>query len=170
MYIYFKFANSVLTCEEYPQILSVEEMKLNNLENICNKWDIDVWVDGTFTLSFKYTKHICECDNSCYTHLDDYGDYECYTCGIPKPELYKEGDNLYLQNSGNMDIVCVNPSPNFSLLCPIPGCHNAYQWENRKNTCIYALHIRNGMLSDADVSNDIGILRTTGRMFFTERV
>ena len=27
MYIYFKLTNSVLTCEEYPQILSVEEIK-----------------------------------------------------------------------------------------------------------------------------------------------
>ena len=37
MYIYFKLINAVLTCEEYPQILSVDEMKLNAKDNLCNK-------------------------------------------------------------------------------------------------------------------------------------
>jgi len=50
MYVYFKLTNSVLTCEEYPQILSVEEMKLHKLENTCNKWEKNVSEDGTFTL------------------------------------------------------------------------------------------------------------------------
>jgi len=51
MYLYFKLADSVLTCEEYPQILSVEEMKINKLENKCNKWEKNV-EDGKFTFSF----------------------------------------------------------------------------------------------------------------------
>ena len=64
MYVYFNLTNSVLTCEEYPQILSVEEMKSNKLENMCNKWEKNVSEDGTFTLSFRYNKPICDCDNS----------------------------------------------------------------------------------------------------------
>ena len=53
MYIYFKLINAVLTCEEYPQILSVDEMKLNAKDNMCNKWEKNDNEDGTFTLSFK---------------------------------------------------------------------------------------------------------------------
>lgn len=124
MYVYFNLANSVLTCEEYPQILLVEEMKLNKLENMCNKWEKNIAKDGTFTLSFRYTKNICDCENLCYIDLDDYDNYECYNCGTPKTSMVKEGDNLYLQNSGNVNIVCVKPINTFCQLCEVDGYPN----------------------------------------------
>ncbi len=168
MYVYFKFANSVLTCEEYPQILSVEEMKLNNLENMCNKWEKNIAKDGTFTLSFKYTKNVCGCDNLCYIHLEDFGNYECYNCGTPKKQILKEGDNLYLQNSGNFDIVCVKPINIFCQLCEVDGYPNIYKWVDDDNKRIFALHIKNNMLSDINISEEINILQTSCHITFTE--
>ncbi len=170
MYIYFKLTNSVLTCEEYPQILSVEEMKFNKLENMCNKWEKNVSEDGTFTLSFRYIKHECDCDNSQNIHLIDYVDYECYNCGIPKQSLFKEGDNLYLQNSGSMDIVCVKPTNKFCQLCQVDGYPNVYKWINDDEKFMFALHINNGMLSDEDISNEINIIHENCCITFTEYV
>lgn len=167
MYIYFKLTNMVLTCEEFPQILSVEYMKLNNLENMCNKWEKNISEDGTFTLSFRYNKPVCDCDNSQYIHIIDYDDYECYNCGISKTSL-KEGDNLYLQNSGSLDIVCVKPINNFCQLCEVNGYPNIYKWVNNNNKCIFALHIKNNMLSDENVSNEINIIQQNCHITFTE--
>lgn len=167
MYVYFKLTNYVLTCEEYPQILSVEEMKLKKLENMCNKWEKNISEDGTFTLSFRYNKPVCDCDNSQYIHIIDYDDYECYNCGIRKTSL-KEGDNLYLQNSGSIDIVCVKPINNFCQLCEVNGYPNIYKWVNNNNKRIFALHIKNNMLSDEDVSNEINIIQQNCHIIFTE--
>jgi hypothetical protein len=167
MYVYFKLTNYVLTCEEYPQILSVKEMKLNKLENMCNKWEKNISEDGTFTLSFRYNKPVCDCDNSQYIHIIDYDDYECYNCGISKTSL-KEGDNLYLQNSCSIDIVCVKPINNFCQLCEVNGYPNIYKWVNNNNKRIFALHIKNNMLSDEDVSNEINIIQQNCHITFTE--
>lgn len=167
MYVYFKLTNYVLTCEEYPQILSVEEMKLNKLENMCNKWEKNISEDGTFTLSFRYNKPVCDCDNSQYIHIIDYDDYECYNCGISKTSL-KEGDNLYLQNSGSIDIVCVKPINNFCQLCEVNSYPNIYKWVNNNNKRIFALHIKNNMLSDEDVLNEINIIQQNCHITFTE--
>ena len=168
MYIYFKLTNSVLTCEEYPQILSVEEMKLKQLENMCNKWETNVAEDGTFTLSFKYKKNVCYCDNSDYIHIIDYNNYECYNCGTPKISMFKEGDNLYLQNSGSIDIVCVKPTNAFCQLCEVDGYPNIYKWVNDDDKCIFALHIKNGMLSDENIYNEIDIIQESCHITFTE--
>ena len=170
MYVYFNLTNSVLTCEEYPQILSVEEMKSNKLENMCNKWEKNVSEDGTFTLSFRYNKPICDCDNSQYIHIIDYDDYVCYNCGTHKSSLFKEDDNLYLQNSGSLDIVCVKPINKFCQLCEVNGYPNVYKWISNKDTCIFALHIKNGILSDENVSDEINIMHENYHITFTECV
>lgn len=170
MYIYFKSANSVITCEEYPQILSIEDMKLNNLENMCNKWEKNNTENGTFTLSYKYKKHKCDCDNSQYTTLKDYNDYECYNCGTSKNEFFKEGDNLYLQNSANVDIVCVKTMNKFCQICEVDGYPNIYKWVNDDDKLIFALHVRNGRLSDKNVSKEIDIIQKSCHIIFTECV
>jgi Zn finger protein HypA/HybF involved in hydrogenase expression len=172
MYVYFKLTNSVLTCEEYPQILSVEKMKSNNLENMCNKWEKFVSEDGTFTLSFRYKKPVCDCDNSQYIYYDDYANYECYNCGTRKTSFkdVKEGDNLYLQNSGSIDIVCVKPINNCCQLCEINGYPNVYKWISYDDNLMFALHIQNGMLSDEDISNKINIIQENCHIIFTEYV
>lgn len=169
MYIYFDLTNTVLTCEEFPQILSVEVMKLNNLENMCNKWEKNNVENGTFTLSFKYKKNICCCDNSQYINLVDYDNYECYNCGTPKTPFFEEGENLYLQNSGSIDIVCVKPICKFCQICEVDGYPNIYKWINSRNDkYIFALHIKNNMLSDEDVSKEIDIIQKSCCITFTE--
>lgn len=170
MYIYFKLTNSVLTCEEYPQILSVEEMKLHKLENTCNKWEKNVSEDGTFTLSFRYNKPVCDCDNSQYINIIDYNDYECYNCGTPKTSYFKEGENLYLQNSGCIDIVCVKPINEFCQLCEVNSYPNVYKWISDDDKLMFALHIKNGMLSDKNISNEINIIQENCHITFTECV
>lgn len=147
MYIYFKLINAVLTCEEYPQILSVDEMKLKLKENMCNRWEKNDNEDGTFTLSFKYKKEECSCDNS------QYIDNECYKCGRHKIQPFKERANLYLQNSGSIDIVCVKPINKYCTMCDVEGYPNIYKWVQPDDTLIFALHIEDNMLSDANVSN-----------------
>ena len=170
MYVYFKLTNFVLTFEEYPQILSVEEMKFNKLENMCNKWEKNVSEDGTFTLSFRYNKNVCDCDNSQYIHIIDYDDYECYNCGIRKTSFFKEGDNLYLQNSGSSDIVCVKPINKFCKLCEVNGYQNVYKWINDDDKLMFALHIENSMLSDKNISNKINVIQENCHITFTECV
>lgn len=170
MYIYFKLAKSVLTCEEYPQIISIEEMKLKNLENICNKWEKNIADDGTFTLSFRYEKPICDCDNSSYINIIDYDNYECYNCGTSKTQRFKEGDNLYLQNSGNIDILCVEPSNKYCQLCLVDGYPNIYKWASNDKNCIFALHIKNGMLSDENISNKLNIMQECCHIIFAEYI
>lgn len=171
MYVYFNLTKSVLTCEEYPQILSVEEMKSKKLENMCNKWEKNVSEDGTFTLSFIYNNPICDCDNSQYIHNIDYDDYVCYNCGTHKSSLFKENDNLYLQNSGSIDIVWVKPTNAFCQLCEVNDYPNVYKWiSNKDDKCIFALHIKNGMLSDENVSDEIHIMQENYHITFTECV
>ncbi len=170
MYIYFKLIKAVLTCEEYPQILSVEEMKLNSKENMCNKWEKNDNKDGTFTLSFKYEKDACGCDNSQYIYLKDYNDFECYQCGKHKIQKFKEGDNLYLQNSGSMDIICVKPIENYCKMCEIKGYPNIYKWFQQDDTLIFALHIKHNMLSDENVSKEINFIKEYCHIEFTECV
>ncbi len=168
MYIYFKFIHAVLTCEEYPQILSVEEMKLNSQENMCNKWKKNDNEDGTFTLSFKHEKDACTCDNSQYTYLEDYNDFECYECGEHKIRNPKEGGNLYLQNSGSMDILCVKPTENYCNLCEVKGYPNIYKWFQHDDTFMFVLHVKNKMLSDENVSNEINSMKEYCHLEFTE--
>lgn len=170
MYIYFKLINAVLTCEEYPQILSVDEMKLNAKDNMCNKWEKNDNEDGTFTLSFKYEKELCSCDNSQYVDLNDYTDYPCYECGRPKIQKFKEGDILYLQNSGSIDIVCVKPIELYCKICGVEGHSNIYKWfqPDNDNTRIFILHIKNNMLSDENVSKEIDLLKEYCHIEFME--
>lgn len=170
MYVYFKLMNSVVTCEEYPQILSVDEMKSNNLQNLCNKWEKNVSKDGTFTLSFKYKKPICDCNNSQHVNMFDYDNYECYNCGTCKTLLFKEGDNLYLQNSGNIDVLCVKPTNKFCKLCEVDGHPNVYKWISNDSKLMFVLHIKNGILSDENILNEINIIQENCYTIFTECV
>lgn len=167
MYIYFESINSVITCEEYPQILSVDEMKHNNLENMCNRWEKNDLDDGTFTLSFKYKKNLCNCDNTKYIYLEDYNDYECYNCG--RKQKFKENDDLYLQNSGNIDIVCAWPMKKlqFCKMCQVDGY---IKWISNNNDQIFALHVYDDMLSDADISNKIDIVKDFCSVIFTDYI
>lgn len=163
MYIYFKASNEVLTCEDYPQVFSVEYIKLNKLENMCNKWEKKDNVDGTFTLS--YIKDMCSCDNSQYIDLKDYNDYECYNCCITKTEAktFKNGESLYLQNSGNLDIVCVSKNRTDCKICEVDGYPNVYKWDDPNGN--YILHINNGVLSDENISN---IVKESCHIIFTD--
>lgn len=170
MYVYFKLTDSVLTCEEYPQILSVEKMKLHKLENMCNKWEKNVSEDGTFTLSFRYNNSACDCDNSQYIHTINYDDYECYNCGTSKTSHFKQGENLYLQNSGNIDIVCVKPINKWCKLCEVNGYPNVYKWISDNDKLMFVLHVKNGMLSDENISNKINIIQENCHITFTEYV
>jgi len=152
MYIYFDKLNAVLTCEEYPQVLSVETMKNENLEYMCNKWEkTNYSSNSTFTLSFNYESHKCNCDNSAYTCMDDYDMFVCYNCGIAKSTTYANGTKLYLQNSGSIDIVCAKPNSNNIALSELVHHPQVYAWHP---VCcdnhLYALHITSGgHLSDA---------------------
>lgn len=158
MYIYFKSMHSVLTCEEYPQVLAVDQMKLEKLEYRCNKWEKKETGDGAFTLSYKYEKELCKCKNTVYVHLEDYNNYYCYHCGLTKHSSFEEGVELYLQNSGNMDVVCVKPIPNGSQLNEVVDYPNTYKWATmgmgEDVSCMFVLHIEHGLLSDANVALD----------------
>lgn len=174
MYIHFKLLNAVLTCEEYPQILSVDEMKLNSQEYMCNKWEKNDNDDGTFTLSFKYNDFTCDCNNSQYVDLADYKDYGCYNCGKSKMPRLTESETLYLQNSGNIDIVMVSPiqyyftsETNFTI-CEVEGYPNIYKWTQGDDNQIFALHVKNNMLSDANIVSDINSIKEYCYIEFTE--
>ena len=82
--------------------------------------------------------------------------------------MFKEGDNLYLQNSGSIDIVCVKPINKFCQLCEVDSYPNIYKWVNDDDKCIFALHIKNDMLSDENVSKEINIIQTSCHITFTE--
>lgn len=154
MYIYFELINSVLTCEEYPQIMSVDDViGSKNLQNMYNKWIKNDNPDGSFTLSYMYEKHSCNDDNTQYEDLPDYNDYTCYSHGYKGKNEYEEGTNLYLQNSGHIDIVCVKPNSTFCTLCNIPGYPNAYKWTDPEYGT-FALHV-DDRLSDANVFKTI---------------
>ena len=160
MYIYFKSINAVLTCEEYPQPLPVDYMKEHKLEYICNSWEKNMNDDGTFTLSYKYKKHVCNCDNLLYMDFDDYHLYECYTCRRFNSKECIEGEQLYLKNSGTMDIVWATPTLQpYCRLCLVEGHPNIYKWYNGddedKDDTIFALHIKNDMLSDENSVDEL---------------
>ena len=172
MYVYFESTKSVLTCEELPQLISVENMLLQGLENMCNRWEKNNNEDGTFTLSFPYKTLICQCycDNSMYQELDDYNDYKCYNCGIPNTNKYEEGDKLYLQNSGILDIIEANSYNECCKLCQVNGYSMIYKWDNKTHNQIYALHVNNGRLSDKDISNNISLMYENCKIEFKECV
>ena len=145
MFVYFKSENLVLTCEFIPQLLSVEYIKQNGLENICNRWEKLDTMNGTFRLSFVPVR--CNCDNSQYVHYDDYNDYECYHCGITK-----WSERLYLQNSGSLDILCADKYNDFCELCEVTNYPNTYKWHKDDN--LYVLHISDKrVLSDKYIEN-----------------
>lgn len=136
MFIHFKSINAVLTCESFPRVISVEDMKLNDLESLCNIWEKNDNEDGTFTLSFKYKE-----------------------------------DNWYLQNSGNMDILCVKLTDKFCNLCEVDGYPNVYKWFKIKHDeHIFALHVKNNKLSDADVSKEINNIKEHCEIEFSEHI
>ena len=172
MYIYFKSIDSVLTCEEYPQIISVKDMKSNNKDCECNKWEKNDFGNGTFTLSFKYTKYVCNCGDLHNLHLENCECEVCYICRRRKT-AFKEGDVLYLQNSGSMDIVCVNTTPLYCQLTEVAGYPDIYKWVNddeRVKNLIFALHIEDNRLSDADVSKKIDTIKESCEITFTDSV
>ena len=106
MFIYFKSIDSYLTCDEYPTFITTEIMKKYNLEYKWNKWIKTDNDDGTFLLSYKYKKQTCDCDNSMFDkNLKSL--YECFLWKKIKLN-FKDGEMLYLQNSGYQDIVFVN--------------------------------------------------------------
>lgn len=168
MYIYFKSYNSVLTCEEYPHIMSIEYMKSNKLENLCNKWEKYVFIDDTFTLSYKYKYEppSCNCDNS-----DNYVCYLCCNCGTPSMPHIKEGTQLYLQNSGNsISSLWVKPINSYSgrdynlYLCKLDGYPNVYKWETNKDCLsLPVIHISNGSITDADVREKLNFIQDMER-------
>ncbi len=142
MYIYFKYENAVISCDEYPEVFSVDLVKNLGLENRFNKWEKKDNEDGTFTLSYKFEKKTCNCDNSPYEHITDYHLYECYNCCRLITPPFEEGTDLYLQNSGHMDILCANSQQKFCQLIEVIGYPNIYKWtESSSPENIFALHL-----------------------------
>lgn len=156
MYVYFSSKKCVLTCEEYPQILSVENMKLNKLEHLCNRWEKIDNKNGTFTLSFKY--------NSQYPSMTIYN-------GATREASFNNGDILYLQNSGSIDIVCVKPIINeYCQLCLVDKYPNIYKWINNDDKLIFALHIKDDLLSDENVADEIDNIQENCHITFTDHI
>jgi hypothetical protein len=147
--------------------MSVDMMKSNHLEYMCNKWEKSFITEKTFTLFFDYKKEVCDCDNSLYTDLEDYDKYECYECGTLKNE--RKDCKLYLQNSGNQDIVWVAPSQRFCELGEVYP--NVYKWvDNNNDNTIYALHVENNKLSDKNIANTIDTMKDLCHITFTNSV
>lgn len=164
MYVYFKSSNSVLTCDEWPQLISVDTMKSNHLEHMCNKWEKNDATDNTFTLSFKHTKNA-------YEDEDDDSENDEYS----KKSIVSAMENVdfYLQNSGNMDIVCAKPTNRGCQLCEVDGYPNIYKWIDVRDDdrCIFALHVTtNHELSDANIKNEIDVIKDSCHMTFVECV
>lgn len=82
--------------------------------------------------------------------------------------ILKEGDNLYLQNSGSIDILWVKPKNKFCQLCEVNGYPNIYKWISDDDKFMFVLHIKNGMLSDENISNKINIIQESCYITFTE--
>lgn len=173
MFIYFKSIQAVLICHEYPYVLTVEKMKLEKLEHMCNKWEQHVSEDGTFTLSYKHDKLVfeCDCDHSQDIHVFGYDNSMCFNCNRPKKTHFKDGERLYLQNSGSIDIVCVKPTNHFCQLCEVDGYPNVYKWTSDSfeyDKLIFALHVKDGMLSDENISDNIDSIQEQCHILFTE--
>ena len=117
-------------------------------------------------MSFKFEKEKClrGCNNNAdLKDLTDFNEYECYSCGIPKKYLFEEGTNLYLQNSGSLDIVWADLKVSqWNKLCEVKNYPHVYQWfrfDENKQPCIFALHDKNGALSDECVFNKLDELK-----------
>lgn len=169
MYIYFNLLNAVLTCEEYPQLVYVENIIKSNC--VCDKWEKTDYPDGTFTLSYKYTK--CQCSNNNYKFYDlpDFHEYDCYSCGITKKEASYEGTSMYLSNSGSQDIVWAHPKMRCNKLKEVQGYKNVYEWYPKQyNNTTFALHIEDGRLSDANISNNIDNILKKCSILFVDNI
>ncbi len=169
MYIYFNLLNAVLTCDEFPHLVSVEDMMKHNF--VYDKWEKTDYPDGTFTLSYKYTK--CQCGNNKYEfyNLPDFHEYDCYSCGITKKEARYEGTSMYLSNSGSQDIVWTNPKIIDNKLKEVQGYKNVYEWyPKRYNHTTFALHIEDGRLSDANISNNINNILNYCSILFVDNI
>ena len=153
MYIYFEKLNYVITCELYPHVLSVEEMESNSLQDMCNKWEKHDNPDGTFKISFKYTRNINN-DNNDVNNVNNVNN------------VYDEGDDLYLQNSGFQDLVWVYLTDTFCDICEVEGYPNIYKWIYPND---YVLHIKDGELTDCSVSN-IQDIQDSCYIIFTEYI
>jgi len=166
MYVYFPKLQKVLTCEEFPQCISIHTMKENELEDMCNKWEkIENVENGTFTLSYKYRKPFCDCINS------DLYKYECYNCSSYTQTLYEDGTDLYLQNSGNMGIVECGPNKCRSELCKVIGYDNMYKWNKYfDDGAIYALQVTFDGLTDVNIVNKIDTVKDNCCMLFVEEI
>lgn len=175
MYIFFKEINAVLTCEKFPSVLSVDKMKKENLEYLCNKWEKTIISsDGKFILSYKLFSSSCNCDNTHNTTFSDFEEYDCYNCGRLK--FKKEEDTIcYLQNSGTMDCVWTKPAKEindtFSLIEVEPNS-NIFQWIPFDNGCIFALHIHGetNLLSDANMLSEKSKDKNFYQIFFLEEI
>jgi hypothetical protein len=167
MFIYFNASNSVLTCEEYPQIFSIEYVKEHNLEHMCNRWIKNDFSNGTFTLSFINIKETCDCDKLKYRYAIDFENYDCYECGRYKNK-FENNINLFLQNSGHMDILCVKPYRLIrDYLKKVDGYENVYAWSNNEKNLIFALHNEDGILSDCNIYDKINKNENIENAFIT---
>jgi len=150
MYIYFEQLNCVVTCQEFPQIISVEEMELNSLQNVCNKWEKQDNPSGSFKLYYQYYGH--EYYNKLY-------------------QIYNRNEYLYLHHSYNENILSVKPMNRFTTFCNLcehEGYPNIYKWVCN-STFIFPLHIKDGKLSDCCVSN-IKDIQDSCYIIFTEYI
>lgn len=145
----------MLTCDDYPQLMSVEMMKLNGWQGWCNRWEKgEEDADGRFWLWFVYARALDK-------HQVSFS--------------LKDGDKLYLQNSGHMDIVGVDVKPMFCRLKEVAGYPNVYAWVHEgkcaeTKECVFALHIRDGRLSDMDVSDELEEKKSSCVMMFVNEV
>lgn len=170
MYLYFPTANCVLTCDAYPRAIPIDEMKAKNLQHLCNKWEkrTEGKDNETFTLSFTYQKDLCTCEgelNRSFFYI------HCPTCGKYLDPLFEEGAQVYLQNSGYQDHICVrkNQSTN-CLLRQVPGYPNIYSWAN-VDEFLFALHLtKNQLLSDDNVDTGKGTDLASCYLLFVEEV
>lgn len=170
MYIYFDKLNYVLTCHEFPELISVDEMKKRKMEEECNRWEKKCSKNGSFTLSFSYIKY----DNSQYEHITKYNNFFSRNqYSVFKSELYKYqyNTNLYLQNSGDMDVLQCKPQMTYAnyfyelpdypniiayLLINVPSYGILYHYINESyDKTIFALHIKNNRISDSESSEII---------------
>ena len=140
MYIYFDKLDACITCDPYPSIISVEVMKKHNLQYLCNQWIKTTNEDNSFHLSFNYS-----------------GDLVQEGC------IIKNGTNLYLQNSGCMDILIAGENCETFNLCEDNDYPNVYRYVNsiHKKDNKFAIHCESHearecfKLSDMDVASKL---------------
>jgi hypothetical protein len=165
MYIYFSKINSVLTCEEYPQILSVEVMRKQKLENICNRWEKkEIIKNESFKLFYKNFKETCDCNKSgCECDV-----YECYNCG---KSINEKVDEMYLKNSGHMDIVITGKEIEWCELHENKDFKNIYEL-NTTYDANYCLHMdkNSNLLSDNNIKGLIEELEDNCYILFVDNI